>query len=165
MERRKRRARKQDLGGRPTRYDPDIMPNAARLMCQRGAIMSELANVFRVSRRTIHYWMNQHQEFHDAVQVGVAAFNARVERALAERAIGFFVTIKEEVRDEQGKVIQREQRQYFPPDTRAIIFFLKNIMKDKYRDVHNVDGNQRRFKSPEEAMATIRNFSSREIRG
>jgi hypothetical protein len=100
---------------------------------------------------------------HDAVQVGVDAFNARVERALAERAIGFFVTIKEEIRDEQGKVIQ--QRQYYPPDTRAIIFFLKNRMKDKHRDVHNVDVNQRRFKSPEEAMATIRNFSSREIRG
>ena len=136
VERCKRRARKQDLGGRPTGYDPDIMPNVARLICQRGAIMSELADVFKVSRRTIHYWMNRHPEFHDAVQVGAEAFNARVERALAERAIGFFVTIKEEVRDEQGKVIQPAVRQYFPPDPTSMIFFLKNRMRDKYKDVH-----------------------------
>jgi hypothetical protein len=45
------------------------------------------------------------------------------------------VSIKEEVRDEQGKVIQLEQRQYYPPDTRAIIFFLKNRMRDKWRNV------------------------------
>jgi hypothetical protein len=80
---------------------------------------------------------------------------------LAERAIGFFVTIKEEVRDEQGKVIRPAVRQYYPPDPTSIIFFLKNRMKDKYRDVHNVDVNQRGFKSLEEAMATIRDFSSR----
>jgi len=127
--------------------------------------MSEIADAFSVSTRTIHKWLNQHDELHDAVQVGVDAFNSRVERALAERAIGFFVTIKEEVRDEQRKVIQPAVRRYYPPDPTSIIFFLKNRMKNKYRDVHNVNVNQRRFKSPEEAMATIRDFSSREIRG
>ena len=134
VERRKRRARKQDLGGRPTAYDPNIMPNAARLMCQRGAIMSELADVFRVSRRTIHYWMNQHPKFHDAIQTGVVVFNQRVERALAERAIGGFVMLREAEHDPKtGRVIRPAVRQYYPSDTTAAIFFLKNRMRDRYR--------------------------------
>jgi len=71
------------------------------------------------------------------VQIGVDTFNPRVERALAERAIGFFVTLREEVRDpETGKVLVPAQRQYFPPDPTSMIFFLKNRMRDKYKDVH-----------------------------
>jgi hypothetical protein len=156
VERRKRRARKQDLGGRPTAYDPNIMPNAARLMCQRGAIMSELADVFRVSRRTIHYWMNQHPKFHDAIQTGVDVFNQRVERALAERAIGFFVTLREEELDpETGQLITPAQRQYYPPDPTSMIFFLKNRMRDRYRDVHKIDGELRVLKTSEDLRIEI----------
>jgi hypothetical protein len=75
---------------------------------------------------------------------------------LAERAIGFWVTSKEEVRDEQGKVIQPEQRQYYPPDTRAIIFFLKNRMRDKWRNVPEYNVNQRTFKTSAELTIEIR---------
>ncbi len=80
--------------------------------------------------------MNQYSEFQEAIQAGVDTFNARVERALAERAIGFWVTTKEEVRNDKGKIIQPEERKYFPPDVTAIIFFLKNRMRDKWRDVY-----------------------------
>jgi transposase-like protein len=156
MVKRIERKTKHDRAGAPTKYDPNIMPTAARFLAQHGAIMSEIADAFQISRRTIHYWMNQHQEFHDAVQVGVDAFNARVERALAERAIGFSVTIKEEVRDEQGKVIQQEQRRYYPPDPTSMIFFLKNRMRDKYKDVHKIDSEVRLLKTSEELRIEIR---------
>jgi hypothetical protein len=39
-------------------------------------------------------------------------------------------------------VIQPEQQQYFPPDTKAIIF-LKNRMRDKCRDVQDHNVNQK----------------------
>jgi transposase-like protein len=155
MERLPRRKRKLHHFGRPTQYDPELMPNQARFMCQRGAIMSELAQMFKVSTQTIYNWRNQYPEFDAAVQVGVDAFNARVERALAERAIGFFVTIKEEVCDEQGKVIQPEQRQYYPPDPTSIIFFLKNRLGDRYKNVHKVE-NELHLKTSEECRIQIR---------
>jgi hypothetical protein len=75
---------------------------------------------------------------------------------LAERAIGFSVTIKEEVRDEQGKVIQQEQRRYYPPDPTSMIFFLKNRMRDKYKDVHKIDSEVRQLKTSEELRIEIR---------
>jgi transposase-like protein len=80
------------------------MPQFARFMCQRGATMAELAQAFKISNSTLYEWLNKHQELNDAVQVGVDVFNPRVERALAERAIGFFVTLREEVR--HGRVLR-----------------------------------------------------------
>jgi transposase-like protein len=156
VERVKRKQRRHEHAGQPTKYNADHMPQFARFMCQRGAVMSEVADAFNVSTRTLFNWLNLHPELHDAVQVGVDTFNSRVERALAERAIGFWVTIKEEVRDEQGKVIQPEQRQYYPPDTRAIIFFLKNRMRDKYRNVQDHNVNARAFKSPDDAIVKLK---------
>jgi hypothetical protein len=110
------------------------MPKTAKFLAQRGAIQSEIADAFDVSTTTLQNWISKYPQLHDAVQVGVDTFNSRVERALAERAIGFWITI-DELRDEQGKVIQPEQRKYYLPDTRAIIFFLKNRMRGKWRDV------------------------------
>jgi hypothetical protein len=123
-------------------------------MCQRGAIMSEIADVFGVSIRTIWNWLNQHNELRDAVQVGVDAFNARVERALAERAIGFWITIREEVRDEQGKVIQRAAA-VFSSGYASDHFFLKNRARDKWRDVQDHNVNARAFKSLDESLVEI----------
>jgi hypothetical protein len=75
-------------------------------------------------------------------------------RWLSERS-GFFVTLREEVKDpETGKVIAPAQRQYYPPDTTACIFFLKNRMRDKYRDVHRVE-NEVRLKTSEECRIAI----------
>jgi hypothetical protein len=143
MERAERRRRPEQAEhkrpGPPSQYDPKRMPVTAKFMCQRGATMGELAAAFQVSTVTLAKWCNMHQELRDAVQVGVDTFNPRVERALAERAIGFWVTMREEVRDEDGKLLAPAQRQYFPPDTTACIFFLKNRMRDKYKDVHRLD--------------------------
>jgi hypothetical protein len=60
------------------------------------------------------------------------------------------------VRDEQCKVIQPAVRRYYPPNTRAIIFFLKNRMRDKYRDVHRLDTEVRLLKTSEDLKIEIR---------
>jgi transposase-like protein len=155
VERVKRKQRQHEHAGQPTKYNADHMPRLARFMCQRGAVMSEVADAFNVSTRTLFNWLNLHPELHDAVQVGVDTFNSRVERALAERAIGFWVTVKEEVRGEQGEVIQPEQRRYYPPDPTSIIFFLKNRMRDKYRDVHKVENEVRLLKTSDELRIEV----------
>ena len=55
---------------------------------------------------------------------------------------------------ETGKIIVPASRQYFPPDVTAIIFFLKNRMKEKYRDVHKIE-NEVRFKTSEECRIQV----------
>jgi transposase-like protein len=143
--------------GQPTKYNPEWMPNVAKFMCQRGATMAELAAAFNVANCTLYVWLNKYPELRTAVQVNADIFNHRVERALAERAIGGFVTLREEVRDpETGKVLVPAQRQYFPPDPTSCIFFLKNRLREQYRDVHKVEGEVRLLKTSDELRIEIR---------
>jgi transposase-like protein len=148
--------RKRPGPGQPPKYNPETMPRVAKFMCQRGATMAELADAFNVSSSTLYNWLNRYPELHEAVQLNADVFNQRVERALAERAIGFFVTLREEVKDENGKIISPAQRQYYPPDPTSMIFFLKNRMRDRYRDVHKIDGELRVLKTSEDLRIEIR---------
>ena len=142
--------------GAPTKYDPTYMPKTAKFLAQRGAIQSEIADAFDVSTATLQTWISRYPELHEAIQAGNDVFNPRVERALAERAIGFYQTIVEKHVTKDGDIIDVEYEKYFPPDVTAAIFFLKNRMKDKWGDVHNVNVNQRMFKTSEECRIQIR---------
>lgn len=131
--------------GRPSKYDPEVFPRTAKFMAQRGAIQSEIADCLGVTTRTLQNWIVQFPEMQEAISVGVEAFNTRVERSLAECATGFWVTWEEQVvvglgDKERIEVVTR--RKYYPPNTTAQIFFLKNRMADRYRDVqeHRVQG-------------------------
>jgi hypothetical protein len=73
-------------GGRPTKYDPSVIPEV-RSWCQMGATVDDLAGFLDVDRATIHRWMLVHPEFCDAMRIGREAADARVERALYEKAV------------------------------------------------------------------------------
>lgn len=129
--------------GNASKYNPIEYPRVAKFMAQRGAIQSEIADCFGVSTRTLQNWIAQFPEFQEAVSVGAEAFNTRVERALAERAIGFWVSWEEDRFDLKGeKIGSVVKRKYFPPDTTAGIYFTKNRMPERWRDVqeHRVQG-------------------------
>ena len=106
-------------------------------MAQRGPTQAEIADCFGVNARTLQYWLLQYPELQDAIAVGNEAFDTRVERALAERAIGFFVDISVWTgkMDRDGKPIMIDERRYFPPDVTAGIYWTKNRMPEKWRDV------------------------------
>ena len=38
-----------------------------------------------------------------------------------------------------GKTIEHKYIEYYPPDTTAMIFFLKNRRPDRWRDTQNID--------------------------
>jgi hypothetical protein len=102
--------------------------------------------------------MNKYPEFMEAVHAGNDSFNPRVERSLAERALGFFIDIGEEkVQDpETGEWTIKTIRKYIPPDTTAIIFFLKNRMRHKYRDVQDLNHTGRVLQSSDELLWELR---------
>jgi hypothetical protein len=153
MERVERKAKHNRIGA-PTKYNAELMPQVAKFMCQRGATMAELAQAFNIANCTLYDWINRYPELHEAIQIGVDVFNPRVERALAERAIGYFVTLREGYYDEKGRVVPAK-RQYYPPDPTSMIFFLKNRMRDKYKDVHQIDGEMRVLKTSEDLRIQI----------
>jgi hypothetical protein len=55
---------------------------------------AEIADCFAVTTRTLSNWLAQYTELRDAVDAGNDVFNPRVERALAERALGYEVDVR-----------------------------------------------------------------------
>jgi hypothetical protein len=127
-------------GGAELKYNAKQFPRTARLLAARGATQDDIAECLGVSTRTLQRWIARYPELSDAIQAGNDVFNPRVERALAERAIGFWVTWDEEEistdRNGQKQIKTVQHRKYFPPDVTAGIWWSKNRMKDRWGDVH-----------------------------
>ena len=142
----------------PSSPEDSRFPRTAGFLAQRGAILSEIADCFEVTTRTLSNWLNKYPELRDAVDAGNDVFNSRVERALAERAIGFYAdqyTWRETTKEAQRHGAPRFElvptaRQYYPPDVTAGIYFTKNRMPEKWRDVQRHEVNATRLKSSEE---------------
>ena len=119
-------------GGRPTAYREEFVQQAEQLIAL-GATDMELATFFKVTSRTIENWKLRHPEFFQTLKVAKDEADARVERRLWERAMGYSVAT-EKLFCSQGKVIRAEIVEHYPPDTTACIFWLKNRQPRRWRD-------------------------------
>jgi hypothetical protein len=123
--------------GAHSEYKPEFAAQAEKL-CVLGATDSEIADFFGVSVRTIQRWKLQHEEFCHSIKIGKVTADDRVERSLYEKATGFVYEEEQafKVRDAGGserlETIRVERMA--PPDTTAMIFWLKNRRKDEWRD-------------------------------
>lgn len=119
-------------GGRPSGYQPEFAKQAQKL-CQLGATDKELADFFEVSDRTIYRWQTQFPEFCQALKAGKEAADERVERSLYHRATGYTFE-SEKVFQFQGSIVRADTKEHVPPDTTAMIFWLKNRRPEAWRD-------------------------------
>jgi hypothetical protein len=124
-------------GGRPSKFEPAFVEQAEKL-CALGATDEEIAEFFDVSTRTIYRWKLDSDAFCQALKAGKEQSDNRIERSLYQRASGFFFTeeqafkIKVAQYEEEVEVVEVER--YQPPDTTAMIFWLKNRRRDDWRD-------------------------------
>jgi hypothetical protein len=135
--------------GQPLQYNAKIFPKTCAFLASRGATIAEMADACDVETRTFFRWMNAYPELNEAVSSGKDAFDTRVERALAERAVGYAVDV-EECFVIDGKVVKETVRKYYPPDVTACIYWTKNRMPDRWRDVQRHEVNAVGLKSAEE---------------
>jgi len=143
------------LPHRPTRgpvssYNPERYPREAKFLSARGATQAEIADCLGISLAQFKRWLTQYPELHDAVHAGNDAFTARVERALAERAIGYDDTWDEEIINPvTGELRTVRRRRHYPGDVGAIKFHLTNKAKDRWREVQNIEVETKRRSSDE----------------
>jgi hypothetical protein len=93
--------------------------------------------------------MNEYPKLREAVDAGNDVFNPRVERALAERALGYSVDV-EECFVLDGEVHREVVRKYYPPDVTACIYWTKNRLPHKWRDVQRHKADATGLKSSDE---------------
>lgn len=122
--------------GRPTKFKPEYIEQAAKL-CALGATDSELASFFKVAVSTVALWKVEHAEFAQALRMSKADADRRVEESLYRRALGYECD-ETDIRVVGNKIVKTSVRKHYPPDTVAMIFWLKNRRPDEWRDVREV---------------------------
>lgn len=120
------------MAGRPSKYKAEYAKQAAKL-CSLGATDAQLADFFEVAISTIALWKVQHAPFSDAIKVPKAEADERVEQSLFRRAVGYEHD-EVDIRVVGGEIVETPIRKFYPPDTAAAIFWLKNRKKEEWRD-------------------------------
>jgi hypothetical protein len=123
-------------GGRHSQF----VIRRAELACRAGFTDRELAELFDVSLSAIEKWKRQREEFRNALKVGKAEADNRVERSLYERANGYnFEAVKIFMPANRAKPVYAPYIEHVPPDTTAIIFWLKNRDPQHWRDSQQLE--------------------------
>jgi len=124
------------MAGRPTKYREEYV-EAARKLCLAGAVDTDLARAFHVSVSTITTWKLQYPDFLAAIRVAKPIADTNVEDSLYRRAMGYTRT-ETELKVVGGKLRKVEVERYYPPDTTAMIFWLKNRKSSSWSDKQEV---------------------------
>lgn len=117
---------------RPSKYKPEFAEQAAKL-CLLGATDAQLADFFEVSVSTINLWKVQHSEFSESIRVPKGLADERVEQSLFRRAMGYEHD-EVDIKVVDKEIVMTPIRKYYPPDTTAMIFWLKNRNPAEWRD-------------------------------
>lgn len=123
--------------GRPTKYKPEYAEQARKL-CGLGATDAQLADFFDVAISTICLWKVKYPEFSEAISVPKEVADSRVEQSLYRRAMGYEHD-EVDIRVVNGEIVETPIRKYYPPDSTAMIFWLKNRNPEKWRETKAVE--------------------------
>lgn len=125
--------------GRPSKYKPEFAEQAGKL-CFLGATDDQIADFFDVDVRTIYRWKHDHEDFCQSLKTGKDAFDARVERSLFQRAVGYEQDeVKIFMDSKTGEPVYAPYRAKIAPDVTACIFWLKNRKPEEWRDKQEHD--------------------------
>lgn len=117
--------------GRPPKFKPEYV-EIARAMCENGATDYEIAEEFGVKTSTIWRWTAKYPDFCSALQTK-SGYDNRVERKLAERAMGYTYHT-EKVFQFQGQPVKVQTVEHVPPDPGAAKLWLSNRRPKEWRE-------------------------------
>lgn len=123
--------------GRPTKYEARYAAQAYKF-CLLGATDEQLADFFEVDVSTISNWKNDQPKFLEALKKGKEAADAKVAESLYKRATGYSHP-EVDVKMYEGEIIQTKLTKHYPPDSTAIIYWLNNRQKEKWRTRNNTE--------------------------
>ena len=145
--------------GRPSKFQPEFITQAEKL-CKLGATDQEVADFFEVDVRTVYRWKGENEAFCQALKIGKDVADDRVERSLFARANGYEHD-EVDIRVVANTIVQTPIRKYYPPDTTAAIFWLKNRRKE-WRDKAEIEMTVRNATDlKDDELAAIATGSSR----
>lgn len=119
-------------------FRAEIMAEAVELGLS-GATDFEAAEALGISDRTLRLWKARDPAFAKALSVSKDIADGKIEASLYHKARGYTYR-SEKIFQYEGQVIRAETVEHVPPSDTAIIFWLKNRQRDKWRDKVDVEG-------------------------
>lgn len=103
-------------------------------LSKKGYTERELAKKFDISVKQLAEWKETYPELMKILEENEEYFDDKVEQALLKRALGYEYEETEIVASKDGKTSRvKKIKKEVPPDTTAIIFWLKNRNPKKWR--------------------------------
>lgn len=119
-----------------SKYDEWVTADGILLIegwARDGLSMAEIAHNIGVSKQTLYNWSNRSAELAEALKEKREVADRVIENALFKRAVGYRYNEITRMRDEAGNITQeKEIEREMPPDTAALIFWLRNRQKSKW---------------------------------
>lgn len=107
----------------------------AKELSKQGYTEAELAKKLNVSIGTLNEWKNTYPELMKIIEENNEYYEDKVEQALIKRALGYEYEETEIVASKDGKTSRvKKIKKEVPPDTNAIIFWLKSRNPKKWRN-------------------------------
>jgi len=125
-------------GRKETRGRKEIPVDYDKLTMYSSQAMSnkDIAAILGISEATFYVRMAQDQKFKQAYEAGINNRKYSLEKALLKRAEGYDAQEKETISDGEGNIIKvKTTEKSYVPDTTALIFSLKNLYSDKYKEI------------------------------
>lgn len=146
-----------------SQYNPETYPDWAWSLAVQGKTIKEIGDAMGVSRATVNRWIVNDPNFKKAIDEGRDSADAKVERSLYQRAIGYtykekkvIVTMDSDGNQMPARIETTEK--HVPPDTTAQIYWLKNRKRDRWKDKWEVD-----VSTDKEIVFNIVGASGREV--
>lgn len=129
--------------GKRSRSNDPFRDHAAEIMTEakelglNGATEFEVAEHFGVTVMTVNNWKRRYPPFAEALRLGKDLADERIEASLYHKAHGYTYR-SEEIKVVDGAIVRVPVITHQPPDTTAMIFWLKNRQRDRWRDQQDV---------------------------
>lgn len=104
-----------------------------------GLTNEDIAKNMGVNPKTLYDWIKKQPSFEEALRLGKEPADRKVENALFNRAVGFKEVVKKVKVLQDGTIVDYEEEVYYPPDTTAQIFWVKNRKPKEWRDKQDID--------------------------
>ena len=122
---------------RPSSFKPEYIEQAKKL-CRLGATDADLADFFQVTFQTINNWKVANPEFFESLKLAKGEADQRVEQSLFNRAMGYSCN-EDDIRVVNNEIVITPTIKHYPPDTTAMIFWLKNRKPAEWRDKQEIE--------------------------
>lgn len=103
-----------------------------------GLIDEQIASNMGINVRTLYEWKKKYSPIEHALKRGKEVVDIEVENTLLKKALGGYVVEEQTIEEMDPNGFMRtkkvKNKRYLPPDTTAIIFWLKNRKPYEWRD-------------------------------